>query len=85
MGSCTIYKNEGIQATETSQQLENIVKYIRINLGVLFEELIGDFIKDESGNWWLVNIKGYLLRPDSVPSFNFKLITNFGDEDVEPL
>jgi hypothetical protein len=33
---------------------------------VIFEELIGDFIKDEAGTWWLVNIKGYLLRPESV-------------------
>lgn len=66
MGSCTIFKNEGIQATETSVQLENLVKYLRINLGVVFEELIGDFIKDEAGTWWLVNIKGFLLKPDSI-------------------
>jgi hypothetical protein len=31
-----------------------------------FDELIGEFIKDESGTWWLVNIKGYLLKPDSI-------------------
>jgi hypothetical protein len=30
--------------------------YFRIHLGVEFYELIGDFIKDESGTWWLINI-----------------------------
>lgn len=25
--------------------------------GIEITELVGDFIKDETGNWWLVNIK----------------------------
>ena len=41
-------------------------KYIKIHLGVEFEELIGDFIKDEAGTWWLINIKGYLIRPEGI-------------------
>jgi len=43
-----------------------INRFLRIHLGVEFEELIGEFIKDESGTWWLVNIKGYLLKPESI-------------------
>lgn len=36
----------------------NKFRFLKIHLDLDFEELIGDFIKDESGNWWLVNIKG---------------------------
>ena len=36
----------------------NKYRFLKIHLDLDFEELIGDFIKDESGNWWLVNIKG---------------------------
>jgi hypothetical protein len=25
-------------------------------------ELVGDFLKDEQGNWWLVNIKAFLIE-----------------------
>jgi hypothetical protein len=41
------------------------VRYIRIHLGLIFEEFIGDFIKDEAGTWWLVNVKGYKLKTES--------------------
>ena len=27
--------------------------------GITIEELVGDFVKDETGNWWLVNIKAF--------------------------
>ena len=65
MNSCHVYKNEGSYARETAVQLENIVRYMKIHLGAVFEEFIGDFIKDEAGTWWLVNVKGYLLKPES--------------------
>ena len=29
---------------------------------VHFEELVCDFIKDESGIWWLINIKAFKLK-----------------------
>ncbi len=41
------------------------MRYIRIHLGLIFEEFIGDFIKDEAGTWWLVNVKGYKLKTES--------------------
>jgi len=30
--------------------------------GVNLKELVGDFIKDEEGNWWLVNIKAFKVE-----------------------
>lgn len=27
--------------------------------GIHINELVGDFIKDEMGNWWLINIKAF--------------------------
>lgn len=58
---------------------------MKIHLGAVFEEFIGDFIKDEAGTWWLVNVKGYLLKPESPQSFDQKLITNYGEEEVQIL
>ncbi len=43
-------------------------------MNLKFEELIGDFVKDESGIWWLINIKGYKLY-DKYPLIDIKLIT----------
>lgn len=55
-------------------------RYLKIHLNVDFEELIGDFIKDESGNWWLINIKGYVFKPESIQVINWKLIAHYGDD-----
>ncbi len=27
--------------------------------GIDLSEIVGDFIKDELGNWWLLNVKGF--------------------------
>jgi hypothetical protein len=36
-------------------------KFSKININVEFDELVGDFIKDEAGKWWLINIKAFKL------------------------
>lgn len=40
-------------------------------------------MKDESGIWWLINIRGFLLDKYEMP-INVKSITNYGDMIVEP-
>lgn len=30
--------------------------------GINLSELVGDFVKDEQGNWWLVNIKAFRIE-----------------------
>lgn len=81
MNSCQIVQTcRGKQVEETVPYLNNIVRYLDIHLGAKFLELIGDFIKDEAGVWWLINIKGFILLSD--PLVNPKPITNYGDEEV---
>ena len=53
---------------------------MNFHLGIKFEEIVGDFIRDESGIWWLVNIKGFVLVGD--PMVDCKPITNYGEENV---
>ena len=45
--------------------------------------MIGDFIKDESGIWWLVNIRGYKFDYPKLKELpiNIKPITHFGEEE----
>lgn len=42
--------------------MKEIVRYMRFQRGINLLELVGDFLKDEEGNWWLVNIKAFLIE-----------------------
>jgi len=47
-------------------------------LGIHFQEIAGDFIRDNTGKWWLVNIHGFLI--DKCPlSIDVTSITNCSD------
>jgi len=63
MNSCTIVNSiRGRYVEETTPYVANLVRYIEHNIpGVRFEEFIADFVKDESGTWWLVNVRGFHL------------------------
>jgi len=76
MDNCTIvHTMKGKHVDETMPYLKNIVKFIENNIyyqpdtnktkqqlkHIQFNQLVGDFIKDESGTWWLINIKAYQL------------------------
>lgn len=59
MGSCTIVNtSRGKYVEETTPYLKNIMTYLQIHLGITFKEIAADFIKDESGIWWFINLKG---------------------------
>lgn len=81
MNACTIVQTcRGKQIEETAPYLLNIVRYLDVHLKIKFQELVGDFIKDESGVWWMINIKGFILVGD--PLINQKVITGAGDEEL---
>jgi len=63
MNSCTIVNSiRGRYIEETAPYIANIVKYVEHNIpGAKFEEFVADFIKDESGTWWMVNVRGFVL------------------------
>jgi hypothetical protein len=42
----------------------NIIKYFGWVLGVEFGELIADYVKDEAGTWWLVNVKAFRITKE---------------------
>ena len=80
MGSCNIVKtNKGRYVEETLPYIKNIVYYIKVNLKISFSEFIADFIKDDDGTWWFINVKGFILE-DVSTKINLKPITHFGDE-----
>lgn len=58
MNTCTIVNTcRGKYVEETTPYIKNIMKYLHQTLGVSFSEFICDFIKDESGIWWMVILK----------------------------
>lgn len=46
---------------QTLHYMHNLLKFLKINTGIEFEELVCDFIKDEAGTWWLINIKSFII------------------------
>lgn len=62
-GSCTIVETKrGRYIDDTIPYLLNIAKFLWTVLKAKFTEIVGDFIKDESDNWWLINIKAFRLE-----------------------
>ncbi len=35
---------------------------MKLYRGIILSEIVGDFIKDQSGNWWLLNIKAFQIE-----------------------
>ena len=59
---CTIVPTRnGKHIDQTLPYLENLVKFVENNTNLRFKELVGDFIKDESGTYWLTGVKAYIL------------------------
>jgi hypothetical protein len=63
MNSCNIIQTySGIYLKKTLQYVKNLLKYLKVNSGIEFSELVCDFIKDEAGTWWLVNVKSFIIK-----------------------
>lgn len=58
----TIVKSTtGLHLKDTLPTLKQIVKYMRFQRGINIIEIVGDFIKDQQSNWWLTNIKAFII------------------------
>ena len=55
--------------------MNNIVKFIENHSDIIFDELAGDFVKDEAGIWWFINLK----------AMKIKNIKKFRDEHDNPI
>lgn len=82
-GYCHIEKtNKGKNLTDTLRYVKNIVKYFKGALGTDLRTVVADFIKDESGIWWLISIKR-IVTEQKVPKNRmiriYKGNDNFGD------
>jgi hypothetical protein len=44
--------HKGKFVEETWPYIENILKYLKINLKITFKEFVADFIRDEQGIWF---------------------------------
>ena len=67
---------------ETLKYVKNIVEFVSRNLKVNFTEFVADFIKDEGGNWWFVNVKAFILEGE-VKKIDIKPIVSHDHEDTE--
>ncbi|CAD8139136.1 unnamed protein product [Paramecium pentaurelia] len=78
--SCTIVNTcRGKYVDETVPYVKNLLNYIYIHLHITFKEFSADFIKDESGIWWFINVKGFIIDK-SPEKIMWKSITHYGEE-----
>lgn len=68
MGSCTIIKTDkGRFVEDTVPFIQNILHYFKINLALTFKEFVVDFIRDESGIYWFINLKAFVFDEYKLP------------------
>jgi len=58
----------------------NILKYLKNNLKITFKEFVADFIRDEDGIWWFINVKAFILDEYVSPINNKKITMNMNPE-----
>ena len=56
------YSSSGKHLEETMTYMNNIVKFIEGHSDIIFDELAGDFVKDEAGIWWFINLKAMKIK-----------------------
>ena len=91
------YSSSGKHLEETMAYMNNIVKFIEGHSDIIFDELAGDFVKDEAGIWWFINLKAMKIKniskfrrgegnPDPLPPqlnffFNQRIFSNVNLKD----
>ena len=91
------YSSSGKHLEETMAYMNNIVKFIESHSDIIFDELAGDFVKDEAGIWWFINLKAMKIKniskfrrgegnPDPLPPqlnffFNQRIFSNVNLKD----
>ncbi len=51
--------------------------------GISISEIVGDFIKDEMENWWLVGIKAFKIIEKVKKSLKIKNLVSADEEELE--
>jgi len=75
LNSCSIIQSySGAYLKSTLGYVKNLLKYLKVNTGIEFSEMVCDFIKDEAGTWWMINVKSFIIKlkiPKQVSKRNF--------------
>ena len=71
------YSTSGKHLEETMFYMNNIVKFIENHSDIIFDELAGDFVKDEAGIWWFINLKAMKIK-------NIKKFRDQHDNPIPP-
>lgn len=71
LGSSIVHSNGGYVAEQTCSIVHKIVKFLQKSTGVFFDEMVCDFIKDESGIWWFIGCRGFNIS-GTAPRWSFK-------------
>jgi hypothetical protein len=60
---CSIIKGEGDKNyLDIIDSCRQIAQFVERNTNIKMSEIVGDFIRDPSGTWWLLGIKAFVLE-----------------------
>ncbi|OQR84762.1 hypothetical protein ACHHYP_12967 [Achlya hypogyna] len=79
-GACSFVKLSERACTDVYDINLRIVKYLEHELRISVETLVGDFVKDDFGQWWLLQVKSFQIkhvRPGRLNSFAPKLMAAY--------
>lgn len=57
----TVNKLRGVAVEDLEHLTDSVAQYIQKGLGALVHDLACDFVKDDGGTWWLLQIKAFRL------------------------
>ena len=60
--SATVTKLRGVAVEELEALTDAVAIYIQRGLGVVVNDLVADFTKDDQGRWWLLQVKAFRLE-----------------------
>jgi hypothetical protein len=50
-----------------SKNTHSLISYLEKNVRCLFQTIIIDYIKDQNGQWWFLQVKAFRLRAPPIP------------------
>jgi hypothetical protein len=57
----TVNKLRGVAVEDLEEMTDSVAQYIQKGLGMLVQDLVCDFVKDDRGTWWLLQVKAFRL------------------------
>eukprot|EP00873_Tetraselmis_striata_P005657 jgi/Tetstr1/425921/TSEL_001596.t1 len=60
--SCSVAEVKGVLVEDTARLTRRIVKYLALERGIILDELVADYIRDDTGRMWLLQVNAIRVQ-----------------------